>query len=71
MTAGNGKRVITLFGCGGDRDRTKRPKMGRAAGEGSDFLSSPPATIPAPSRPQAILAGIGAGTEGQRRRLHD
>jgi len=35
--AGN-ERVITLFGCGGDRDRTKRPLMGRAAGEGSDLV---------------------------------
>lgn len=32
------KRVITLFGCGGDRDRSKRPLMGMAAGELSDFV---------------------------------
>jgi UDP-N-acetylmuramoyl-L-alanyl-D-glutamate--2,6-diaminopimelate ligase len=32
------KRVITLFGCGGDRDRTKRPLMGQAAAENSDFV---------------------------------
>jgi len=31
-------RVITLFGCGGDRDRTKRPRMGRAAAENSDLV---------------------------------
>jgi UDP-N-acetylmuramoyl-L-alanyl-D-glutamate--2,6-diaminopimelate ligase len=32
------RRVITLFGCGGDRDRTKRPRMGRAAAEASDLV---------------------------------
>ncbi len=32
------QRVITLFGCGGDRDRSKRPLMGQAAAEASDFV---------------------------------
>ena len=36
--AGSAGRVITLFGCGGDRDRAKRPLMGEAAGRGSDFV---------------------------------
>ncbi len=31
-------RMITVFGCGGDRDRAKRPLMGQAAGELSDFV---------------------------------
>jgi UDP-N-acetylmuramoyl-L-alanyl-D-glutamate--2,6-diaminopimelate ligase len=31
-------RIITLFGCGGDRDRSKRPLMGEAAGRASDLV---------------------------------
>lgn len=34
----SGRRVITVVGCGGDRDRSKRPLMGEAAGRGSDFV---------------------------------
>ena len=30
--------MITVFGCGGDRDRAKRPLMGEAAGRGSDYV---------------------------------
>ena len=56
---GNG-RVITLFGCGGDRDRSKRRKMGRAAGEGSSLVvltSDNPRT----EDPQAIIEEALAG----------
>jgi UDP-N-acetylmuramoyl-L-alanyl-D-glutamate--2,6-diaminopimelate ligase len=36
--AGAKGKVLTMFGCGGDRDRNKRPLMGEAAGRGSDFV---------------------------------
>ena len=60
MTAQSGGRVITLFGCGGDRDRTKRPKMGQAAGAGSDFVVAT-SDNPRTEDPLAILAEIEPG----------
>jgi UDP-N-acetylmuramoyl-L-alanyl-D-glutamate--2,6-diaminopimelate ligase len=56
-------RVITVFGCGGDRDRTKRPKMGAAAVRGSDLVivtSDNPRT----EDPLAIIGEIEAGMAG-------
>lgn len=55
-----GGRVLTVFGCGGDRDRTKRPKMGRAAGDGSDFVVAT-SDNPRTEDPAAILAEIVPG----------
>ena len=74
MTAASGVRVITMFGCGGDRDRTKRPKMGKAAGEGSDFVvatsdnprSEDPASILAEIEPGLQSSGVGYTIEVDR-----
>jgi UDP-N-acetylmuramoyl-L-alanyl-D-glutamate--2,6-diaminopimelate ligase len=60
MTAQSRTRIITLFGCGGDRDRTKRPKMGQAAGEGSDLVVAT-SDNPRSEDPRAILAEIELG----------
>lgn len=56
-------RVVALFGCGGDRDATKRPIMGRIAAELADFVivtSDNPRT----EEPMAIIRDILPGMEG-------
>jgi UDP-N-acetylmuramoyl-L-alanyl-D-glutamate--2,6-diaminopimelate ligase len=57
-----GGRVITLFGCGGDRDRTKRPRMGKAAGEGSDLVVLT-SDNPRSEEPMAIIEEALAGVK--------
>ena len=54
-------RVICVFGCGGDRDREKRPIMGRIAGELAD-LAIVTSDNPRSEDPRAIIAEIVAGT---------
>ena len=56
-------RTVALFGCGGDRDRAKRPKMGRAAAENADFLVVT-TDNPRTECPADILADILPGLEG-------
>jgi UDP-N-acetylmuramoyl-L-alanyl-D-glutamate--2,6-diaminopimelate ligase len=51
------KRVITLFGCGGDRDRTKRAKMGKIANELSD-ISIVTSDNPRSEEPSEIIEEI-------------
>jgi len=60
LTAG---RLISVFGAGGDRDRDKRPKMGRAGTEGSD-LAIVTSDNPRSEDPGAIIAEILDGIEG-------
>jgi UDP-N-acetylmuramoyl-L-alanyl-D-glutamate--2,6-diaminopimelate ligase len=56
-------RVVTLFGCGGDRDRTKRPKMGRIAAELSDYCIVT-SDNPRSENPSAIIDDILEGMKG-------
>ncbi len=56
-------RTVALFGCGGDRDRAKRPIMGRVAAAAADFVIVT-TDNPRTERPMDIIAGILPGVEG-------
>lgn len=72
-------RVITVFGCGGDRDRAKRPLMGEAAGRGSDYVvltsdnprSEDPMAIIQDAKPGIEKTGTEYTVEADRRRAID
>jgi len=58
-------RTVAVFGCGGDRDKTKRPKMGKIAADLADFVvvtSDNPRT----EQPREIIREILAGMEGTK-----
>lgn len=56
------KRIITVFGCGGDRDKTKRPKMGKIAASLSDFTVVT-SDNPRSEKPESIIEDILVGVK--------
>ena len=63
MTSG---RVFAVFGCGGERDRDKRAKMGRIAAKGADYVIVT-SDNPRSEKPMDIARDIEAGMSGDER----
>ncbi|GHV09777.1 UDP-N-acetylmuramoyl-L-alanyl-D-glutamate--2,6-diaminopimelate ligase [Clostridia bacterium] len=63
-------RVITVFGCGGDRDRGKRPIMGEVATRLSD-ITIITSDNPRTENPETIIDDIAAGCAGRFQRIAD
>jgi UDP-N-acetylmuramoyl-L-alanyl-D-glutamate--2,6-diaminopimelate ligase len=67
-TVPSGGRLRVIFGCGGDRDRTKRPRMAKAACDGADDVivtSDNPRTEDPDAIIREILAGVPAEANGR------
>ena len=64
------RKIICVFGCGGDRDREKRPLMGEAAAQRADLLVIT-SDNPRSEVPEAIMAAIEDGVRGQGLPLFD
>ncbi|HKO02205.1 MAG TPA: cyanophycin synthetase, partial [Thermoanaerobaculia bacterium] len=65
------KKIVVIFGCGGDRDKDKRPKMGGISTALADFtiLTS---DNPRSEQPESILDDIERGVKGDKyRRMTD
>lgn len=62
--------VITVFGCGGDRDKTKRPKMGKIAGELSDIVVVT-TDNPRTEVPEEIIKDILEGMENSSAKVYN
>lgn len=61
----NPKRIITVFGCGGNRDKEKRPRMGKISTTLSDWTIIT-SDNPRNEDPEEIIRDIEAGIQGNR-----